>query len=144
MSSNTPDQPGTDEPTDKPTDEPTEKATHDMSTERTEVLTGHHAPSGTEPTRPLSATPARPAERPTQTQLSPAPPVAPEVVRGPYVAPVILGLVCLAVAALAFAQEIADWSIDWGNVGPLGIVVAGAVLVVLGLVGLLSSRRRRS
>ncbi|MDF2093842.1 hypothetical protein P0Y31_15945 [Knoellia sp. 3-2P3] len=68
----------------------------------------------------------------------------PELVKGPYLAPVILGLVCLLVAAAAFAQELADWSIDWGNVGPLGIVAAGALLVVLGALGLLSSRRRRS
>ena len=67
----------------------------------------------------------------------------PELVKGPYLAPVILGLVCLLVAAAAFAQELADWSIDWGNVGPLGIVAAGALLVVLGALGLLSSRRRR-
>jgi hypothetical protein len=67
----------------------------------------------------------------------------PELVKGPYLAPVILGLVCLLVAAAAFAQELTDWTIDWGNVGPLGIVAAGALLVLLGALGLLSSRRRR-
>ena len=79
----------------------------------------------------------------TQTMATSEPPLAPPVVRGPYLAPVILGLVCLLVAAAAFGQEIADWTIDWGNVGPLGIVAAGLVLVLLGGLGLLSSRRRR-
>jgi hypothetical protein len=83
----------------------------------------------------------RPTER-TQTLAPPSPQPAP-VVRGPYVAPVILGLVCLVIAAAAFAQELANWTINWGDVGPLGIVVAGVVLVLLGGLGLLSSRRRR-
>ena len=67
----------------------------------------------------------------------------PETVRGPYLATGRIGIVCLAGAGLVIAQEIGGLSIDWGNVGPLGIVAAGAVLVVLGLLGLLSSRRRR-
>jgi hypothetical protein len=70
-------------------------------------------------------------------------PGQPEYVRGPYLAPVILGLVCLAIAGLAFAQEIGGLTIDWGSVGPLGIVAAGAVLVLLGAIGLVASRRRR-
>jgi hypothetical protein len=45
------------------------------------------------------------------------------------------------VAVIAIAQEVGSLTVDWGNVGPLGIVAAGAVLVVLGLVGLLSSRK---
>jgi hypothetical protein len=109
-------------------------------------------------TKALPAQPTQPAAE--RTESVPAPSAAsatarpqgagsyaapePELVRGPYLAPIILGLVCLAVAAAAYAQEVADWSIDWGNVGPLGIVIAGAVLVVLGALGLLSSRRRRS
>ena len=86
-----------------------------------------------------SATSATTAPRGADPYAAPEP----ELVKGPYLAPVILGLVCLLVAAAAFAQELADWSIDWGNVGPLGIVAAGALLVVLGALGLLSSRRRR-
>ncbi len=66
----------------------------------------------------------------------------PERLRGPSFGPVILGLVCLVIAGAVFAQEIGNWTIDWGNVGPLGIVAAGAVLVILGAVGLATSRRR--
>lgn len=73
-----------------------------------------------------TTTQAPPAERPT----------------GPYLPPLLLGLICLAVAGLALWQELADVSIDWGNVGPLGIVAVGGVLVLLGVVGLLGNRRR--
>jgi hypothetical protein len=64
--------------------------------------------------------------------------------RGPHLPAILLGLACLVIAGLAMAQELGHLQIDWGNVGPLGIVAAGAVLVVLGLVGLLTSRRRQS
>jgi hypothetical protein len=109
-------------------------------------------------TKALPAQPAQPAEpaggRTDSTAARPTTAAAPqgsgayaaaepELVKGPYLAPVLLGVVCLLVAAAAFAQELADWTIDWGNVGPLGIVAAGALLVVLGALGLLSSRRRR-
>lgn len=106
--------------------------------------------AGPEDTRPLpSDTPApSPATASSTTTYSPAGPEEvvpgqPEYVSGPYLAPVILGLVCLAIAGLAFAQEIGGLTIDWGSVGPLGIVAAGAVLVLLGAIGLVASRRRR-
>ncbi|WP_270886275.1 hypothetical protein [Pedococcus sp. 5OH_020] len=61
---------------------------------------------------------------------------------GPHAPAILLGLVCLVVAGLALGQEVGGLKIDWGNVGPLGITVAGGVLVALGLLGLLTSRRR--
>ena len=61
---------------------------------------------------------------------------------GPHLPAILLGLACLVVAGLAIAQELGHLQVDWGDVGPLGIVAAGALLVVLGLVGLLTSRRR--
>ncbi len=60
---------------------------------------------------------------------------------GPHAPAITLGVICLAIAGLVLAQELGALSVDWGNVGPLGIVAAGLVLVVLGIVGLLSSRR---
>jgi hypothetical protein len=65
----------------------------------------------------------------------------PRAPRGPHLPAIVLGLACLLVAFVAIAQEVGNLTIDWGNVGPLGIVAAGAVLVVLGLVGLMVSRK---
>jgi uncharacterized membrane protein YkvI len=53
----------------------------------------------------------------------------------------VLGLVCVAIAALALGQELGAFTVDWGHLGPLGIVLVGGVLVVVGLLGLLGRRR---
>ena len=110
------------------------------------VSTPARVPAST-PAPSRASTPATTTYSPTATTYSPAEPedvvpAQPEYVRGPYLAPVILGLVCLAIAGLAFAQELGGLTIDWGSVGPLGIVAAGAVLVLLGAIGLVASRRR--
>ena len=69
------------------------------------------------------------------------PPALPERPSGPHAPAIVLGLVCVVVAGIIFAQELGDLTVDWGDIGPLGIVVVGAVLVLFGLVGLLTSRR---
>lgn len=138
MSTNTPDTPDTpDRPDRLEPDETTDMTLH-PEPQRTQEPTEALPLGGPQPAAPHGREPQL-----TQTLAPPVPPQAPPVVRGPYVAPVILGLVCLVIAAAAFAQEIAHWTIDWGNVGPLGIVIAGLVLVLLGGLGLLTSRRRR-
>jgi hypothetical protein len=158
MSTNTPDHDRTEalpsteptEPTEPTVASPEARTTEASSTpERTESLPAAQRTEAL-PRTTVAAAPRPGAQQPYPPQQAPAAappatslPAAPEVVRGPYLAPIILGLVCLAVAAAAFAQEIANWTIDWGNVGPLGIVVAGVVLVLVGTLGLLSSRRRR-
>ena len=50
----------------------------------------------------------------------------------------------LAVAGIVLAQELGNLTVDWGDVGPLGFVAVGAVLVVLGVVGLVTSNRRNA
>jgi hypothetical protein len=82
-----------------------------------------------------------PTEQLDTDDHTPAPAV-PERPTGPHAPAIVLGLVCLAVAVIVLAQEVGSLSVDWGDVGPLGIVATGAVLVLFGLIGLLSSRRK--
>jgi hypothetical protein len=119
-------------------------------------------PTGSDPTREIELDqtgPVRPSAdtqvfgtAQASTQEHPAPAAGdasasvgreePQRPSGPHLPPVLLGIVCLAIAGLAIWQEVTDVQVDWGNVGPLGIVAIGALLVLLGLVGLLGSRRR--
>ena len=74
----------------------------------------------------------------------PTPPAAPAPAgrpRGAHWPAIVLGLVCLAIAGLALGQELGAFTVDWGHLGPLGIVLVGGVLVLVGLVGLLGRRR---
>ena len=61
--------------------------------------------------------------------------------KGAHWPAVVLGLVCLAIAGLALGQELGAFTVDWGHLGPLGIVLVGGVLVLVGLLGLLGRRR---
>jgi hypothetical protein len=56
--------------------------------------------------------------------------------KGPNAAPIVLGLVALALAALIIATETMDVRVDWSGLGPGAIVGVGALLVVLGAIGL--------
>lgn len=60
--------------------------------------------------------------------------------RAPRVFTVLLGLVCLTVAGVAFASEFADLSFDWSGGGPFVVIAAGVVIAVLGVVGIQTSR----
>jgi len=55
---------------------------------------------------------------------------------GPNAAPVVLGLVALVLAALIILNETTDLRVDWSRLGPGAIVGIGALLVVLGAIGL--------
>ena len=55
---------------------------------------------------------------------------------------ILLGIISLAVAGIVLAQELGDLTLDWGDIGPLGIALTGGVLVLFGLLGLLTSRRK--
>ncbi|WP_457252691.1 hypothetical protein [Pedococcus sp. P5_B7] len=108
-----------------------EQTVHSDTTEqfdRTEQLDATATPE-------TSGTRAIGVEEPATT------PVLPERPSGPHAPAIVLGLVCLAVAGIILAQELGQLTVDWGNVGPLGIILTGAVLVLFGLAGLLTSRR---
>jgi hypothetical protein len=67
-------------------------------------------------------------------------PGTPAYRQGPAVGTVLLGLLCVAVAVFAYADRVLNLTVDWARVGPLAILVGGAVLVLLGMLGM---RRRR-
>ncbi len=112
------------------------------STDRTEQISaaraGDEVPDGAAPTAVQESTPAAAATP------APWPPPVPPRPTGPHAPAIVLGLVCLAIAAVVLAQELGNLSVDWGDIGPLGFVAVGAVLVLLGAVGLISSQRRGS
>jgi hypothetical protein len=95
--------------------------------------------------RDLFGNPVEGSDRPvtgaTGTQDRGWPPTLPERPSGPHAPAIVLGLVCMVVAGIILAQELGSLTVDWGDIGPVGIVLTGAVLVLFGLVGLLSSRR---
>lgn len=76
-------------------------------------------------------------------QYGPEPTGGPEQrwARGTSWATVAFGLVCMAVAGLALTLQLTDLRVDWEIAGPATVVGLGALLVVVGLVGLLSQRR---
>jgi hypothetical protein len=71
--------------------------------------------------------------RDDQNQNGVAKPARP---KGPNAAPLVLGLVALAIAALIIANETTGLRVDWSRLGPGAIVGVGALLVVLGAIGL--------
>lgn len=125
-------------------DHPTDVLPGAADAEAPEVVPTIAAPTSAAPVEaaPTQAVPTGSVHGVTGAAAGSVP--APGRPSGPHLPPVLLGLVCLAIAGLAIWQEVTDVRVDWGNVGPLGIVAIGALLVVLGLVGLLGSRHRSS
>lgn len=114
--------------------------TRDEAGTRPEVTAS--APASTEP-QPEVTTPAPTATEPAPEVTIPAPTATlDERSRrtGPAPVTVVIGLLCIAVAALAFTSEVTDLQIDWAAVGPVVVLGIGAVLILLGLLGM---RRRR-
>ncbi len=56
--------------------------------------------------------------------------------KGPNAAAVVLGLVAMLLAGLIIANETMGLRVDWSRMGPGAIVGIGALLVVLGAIGL--------
>lgn len=85
--------------------------------------------------------PAQPyASQPTQAHVSQ--PVVPEFTSGPAPTTSVIGLLGLLTAIAVLVTQATDLDIPWGVVGPVAVVGAGVLLVVLGLAGLRGQRFR--
>jgi hypothetical protein len=97
-----------------------------------------------------TATPATGAPTATMTATapatasSPAPSTPPEptYLSGPAPFALVLGLLGLLVAGSVLVNELTDISLPWGDLGPWSVVAAGLVVLLVGAIGLRSSRNR--
>lgn len=109
-----------------------------MATENPNRTTEPDDATAREPRLPSSATEP---QSPEPAAAGPAPASAERAPWRPRLFSVLLGLVCLAVAGFALATELGGVTLDWSAGGPFVLIGVGVVTVVLGLVGLVTSRR---
>jgi hypothetical protein len=71
-------------------------------------------------------------------------PEAPEQewLKGPAPFALVLGLLGLVVAGATLLSELADVNVPWDDLGPWSVVAAGIVVLLVGAIGLRSSRAR--
>lgn len=62
---------------------------------------------------------------------------------GPAPFALVLGILGLVVAAGVLLADLTDLSVPWGDLGPWSVVAAGAVVVLVGAIGLRASSRRQ-
>ena len=62
--------------------------------------------------------------------------------RGPAPFAIILGILGLVVAGAVLLGELTDVSLPWNDLGPWSVVAAGLVVLLVGAIGLRSSRSR--
>jgi hypothetical protein len=84
-------------------------------------------------TAPAPAAPSIPA---------PAGPPEPQWLSGPAPFALVLGLLGLLVAGSVLLNELTDITLPWGDLGPWSVVAAGLVVLIVGAIGLRSSRSR--
>lgn len=89
------------------------------------------------------ATPSPTATTTTATATAEAPaPQGPRYRPGPAPFALLLGILGLVTAGLVLLTELTDVSVPWNDLGPWTIVGGGAVVLLVGLIGLRSSRDR--
>ncbi|MGL5817095.1 MAG: hypothetical protein ACRCYR_06010 [Phycicoccus sp.] len=113
---------------------------------RTEGLTGDTAAPVSEPTTATGhaggdVPPNRPVEPAGPAGAAPAVP-APTYRTGPAPVALVVGLLGLVLAVSVLLTEVTDLGVPWDDVGPWSVVVAGAVILLVGTLGLRSSRSR--
>lgn len=86
---------------------------------------------------PTAATPATPT---APAAADPAVPTGPRYRSGPAPFALLLGILGLLTAGAVLLTELTDVSVPWNDLGPWTIVGGGALVLLVGLVGLRSSR----
>ncbi len=69
-------------------------------------------------------------------------PAGPRYRSGPAPFALLLGILGLVTAGLVLLTELTDVDVPWNDLGPWTIVAGGALVLLVGLVGLRSSRSR--
>ena len=106
--------------------------------DRTAALPTTPGPAvGSGATATTTATATAPSTAPAAT----APP-EPQWLTGPAPFALVLGLLGLLVAGSTLVNELTDVSLPWGDLGPWSVVAAGLVVLLVGAIGLRSSRAR--
>ena len=90
---------------------------------------------------PAPASPSAPSYASSYAAQAPQTAV-PEYKSGPAPTTSVLGLLGLLTAIAVILSQATDLDIPWGVVGPVAVVGAGVLLVVLGLAGLRGQRFR--
>lgn len=99
-----------------------------------EQLTSEHGPGSHEHEHEA-------IHKPAANASAPAPVPEPTYLTGPAPTAVIIGLIGLLTLVGTAVWALTDWAVNWAVAAPVGIVVLGLVIIVLGVSGL---RRPRS
>lgn len=120
-----------------PTDDTTRPLSADLGLEER----AEHATAGAaDTTTATDDTPAAGTGAPTASD-APAP-AGPRYRPGPAPFALLLGILGLLTAGLVLLTELTDLDVPWNDLGPWTIVGGGALVLIVGLVGLRSSRGR--
>jgi hypothetical protein len=130
----TPNTPQTPQTPDAPTTATTTAPTRDTLADEVFVDDGRTAAL---PTTPAATAPAAP----TTTPAAGTPPEQ-QWIEGPAPFAIILGILGLVVAGAVLLGELTDVSLPWNDLGPWSVVAAGLVVLLVGAIGLRSSRTR--
>jgi hypothetical protein len=131
---NTPQTPETPEIHDAPTTATTTAPTRDTLADEVFVDDGRTAAVPT----PAPTAPAAPTPTPAVTGTPPEQ----QWIEGPAPFAIILGILGLVVAGAVLLGELTDLSLPWNDLGPWSVVAAGLVVLLVGAIGLRSSRTR--
>jgi hypothetical protein len=99
------------------------------------------APATPGGTGTATATAPAPAEAPAAAPAASTPP-EPQWLKGPAPFALVLGLLGLVVAGSTLLAELTDVTLPWNDLGPWTVVAAGIVVLLVGAIGLRSSRNR--